>query len=231
MQKEKHDLRDRTKAFALRIVRRFLFRPSRFQLRSYLIIFRLRQLSPWRGSSRRFPSERGYDVKMGMVNGLAAAEPVILLNSETRCSQPILLRDRRFLNRDQKVTHLVRLEIQQIPCAQTLWNHQNMARCDDLIRRHEHHDMIVLKYSRHALVLAAHERSDPILRIVFAIEPGISPGRRKLASWNLLRQQRRALYEHKRAQRETDAYPSYGVKSWIHDPTMFRFGRHGDTKS
>ena len=128
------DLRDRTKAFALRIVRRFLFRPSRFQLRSYLVIFRLRQLSPWRGSSRRFPSERGYDVKMGMVNGLAAAEPVILLNSETRCSQPILLRDRRFLNRDQKVTHLVRLEIQQISCAQTLWNHQNMARCDDLIR-------------------------------------------------------------------------------------------------
>src|ERR1700730_6786686 len=89
-----------------------LFRPSRAQLRSYLLIFRLRQLSPWRGSSRRFSSERGDDVKMGMVNGLAAAEPVILLNSETRCSQPILLRDRRFLNRDQKLTHLVRLEIQ-----------------------------------------------------------------------------------------------------------------------
>jgi hypothetical protein len=35
---------------------------------------------------------------MGMVNGLAAAEPVILLNSKTSCSQPILLRDRRFLN-------------------------------------------------------------------------------------------------------------------------------------
>src|SRR2546429_7790262 len=95
-----------------------LFRPGRAQLRSYLFIFRLRQLSPWRGSSRRFSSEGGHDVKMGMVNGLAAAEPVILGDSETGCSQPILLRNRRFLNRDEKVTHLVRLEIQQISCAQ-----------------------------------------------------------------------------------------------------------------
>src|ERR1700724_151996 len=94
-----------------------LFRPGRFQLRRDLVIFRLRQLSPWRGSSRRFSSKRGYDVKMGMVNGLAAAEPVILLNSKTGCSQSILLRDRRFLNRNQKVTHLVSLEIQQISCA------------------------------------------------------------------------------------------------------------------
>src|SRR4051812_39669588 len=94
-----------------------LFRPGRAQLRCDLVIFLLRQLSPWRGSSRRFSSERGYDVKMGVVNGLAATETVILLNSKTGCSQPILLRDRRFLNRDQKLTHFVRLEIQQIPCA------------------------------------------------------------------------------------------------------------------
>src|SRR5262249_18127425 len=123
---------------------------------------------------------------MGVVNGLAAAEPVILLNSKTSCSQPILLRDRRFLNRDQKVTHLVRLEIQQISCAQPLGNYQNMTRSDDLIRRHEHHDMIVLEYYCDALVFAAHDLSDTILRIVFAIEPGISPGRRKLAGGNLL---------------------------------------------
>src|SRR5437763_6108818 len=32
----------------------FLFRPGRFQLRCYLVVSRLRQLSPWRGSSRRF---------------------------------------------------------------------------------------------------------------------------------------------------------------------------------
>jgi hypothetical protein len=33
-----------------------------------------------------------------------------------------------------------------------------------------------------------------------------------------LRREPRALQEHKRAQPETDAYPSYDVKSWIHDP-------------
>jgi len=52
-----------------------------------------------------------------MVNGLAAAEPVILLNSKTGCCQPILLCDRSFLHGRQQVTHLVRLEIQQISCA------------------------------------------------------------------------------------------------------------------
>ena len=31
---------------------------------------------------------------MSMVNGLAAAKPVILLNSKTRCSQPLFLCDR-----------------------------------------------------------------------------------------------------------------------------------------
>src|SRR5262249_20676130 len=99
------------------------------------LIFRLGQLSPWRGSSRRFSSKRGYNVKVGMVNGLAAAESVILLNSKTSCSQPIFLRDRRFLTRDQKVTHLVRLEIQQISRAQPFRNHENVARCDHLFLR------------------------------------------------------------------------------------------------
>ena len=124
---------------------------------------------------------------MGVVNGLAAAEPIILLNSKTGCSQPILLRDCRFLNGDQKVAHLIRLEIQQISCAQPFRNHQNMARRDDLIRRHEHQHVIILKYYRYTFVFAAYELSDTILRIVFALEPRISPGRGKLASWNLLR--------------------------------------------
>ena len=121
-----------------------------------------------------------------MINGLATAEPVILLHSKTSCPQPIFLRDRRFLNRDQKVTHLVRLEIQQISCAQPFRNHENMARSDDLIRRHEHEHVVVLKYYRHATVFAAYQLRDPILRIVFAFEPGISPRRRKLVSRNLL---------------------------------------------
>ncbi len=139
-------------------------------------------------------------MKMGMVNGLAAAEPVILLNSETRRSQPILLRDRRFLNRDQKVTHLVRFEVQQISRPQPLWNHQNMTRRDDLIRRHEHRDMIVLEYYCDALVFAAHHLSDTILRIVFAIEPGISTGRRKFAGGNLLPDERLGLRKQERTQ-------------------------------
>src|SRR5262249_26641519 len=150
-------------------------------------------------------------MKMRMVNGLAAAESVILLNSKTSCSQPILLRDRRFLNRDQKVTHLVRLEIQQISCAQPFRNHQNMARCDDLIRRHEHQHVIILKYYRYTFVFAAYELSDTILRIVFALEPGISPGRGKLASWNLLRESG-ALHKQERAQPE-----KHPPKYLIHD--------------
>src|SRR5262249_12141102 len=87
----------------------------------------MRQLSPWRRSSRRFSSKRGHDVKMRMPEGLAAAEPVILLNSKTSCSQPIFLRDRRFLNRAHNVTHLVRLEIEQISCAQQLGNYPHMS--------------------------------------------------------------------------------------------------------
>ena len=75
-----------------------------------------------------------------------------------------------------------------------------MARCDDLIRRHEHQDMIVLEYYCDALVFAAHHLSDTILRIVFAFEPGISPGRRKLASWNLLRAQGSELRDQQCAQ-------------------------------
>src|SRR4051812_18592782 len=91
-----------------------LFRPGRAQLRCDLVIFLLRQLSPWRGSSRRFSSGRGYDVKMGVVNGLAAAEPVVLLPSETRRSEPILLRNRRFLHRRQQVTHFIWLKVEKI---------------------------------------------------------------------------------------------------------------------
>jgi len=89
---------------------------------------------------------------MGMVNGLAAAEPVILLNSETRCSQPILLRDRRFLNRDQKLTHFVRLEIQQISCAQPFRDHQHVTGRDHLFLRQRHEDkhMFILEYLAHA---------------------------------------------------------------------------------
>ena len=67
-----------------------------------VFILRLRQLSSRRGSSRRFPTKRGYDVKMRMVNGLAAAESVILLHSETGCSQSIFLRDPSFLNRNEQ---------------------------------------------------------------------------------------------------------------------------------
>src|SRR5438105_10976779 len=159
------------------------FGPGRAQLIRDRLVFLRRELSSWGGSSGRFASKRGYDVKMGMVNGLAAAEPVILLNSKTSCSQPILLRDPRLLNRDQKVTHLVRLEIQQISCAQPFRNHQNMARCDDLIRWHEHQHVIILKYYRYTFVFAAYELSDTILGIVFAIEPPISPRRGQLASW------------------------------------------------
>ena len=115
-------------------------------------------------------------MKMSMVNGLAAAKPVILLNSETRCSQPIFLRDPSFLNRDQKVTHLVRLEIQQISRAQPFRNHENMARSDDLIRRHEHEHVVVLKYYRHATVFAAYQLSDPILRSYLPSSPVSVPG-------------------------------------------------------
>ena len=137
---------------------------------------------------------------MGMVDGLAAAEPVILLNSETRCSQSIFLCDRRFLNRDQKIAHLVRLEIQQIPRAQPFWNHQKLARCDNRIRRHKHDNMVVLKYDRDAFHFAAHHLRDSILRIVFALESGISPGRGKLARRNLLPDKRLGLRKQKRAQ-------------------------------
>ena len=136
---------------------------------------------------------------MGMVDGLAAAEPVILLNSETRCSQPIFLCDRSFLNRDQKIAHLVRLEIQQISRAQPFWNHQKLARCDNRIRRHEHDNMVVLKYDRDAFHFAAHHLRDSILRIVFALESGIGAGRRKLASGNLLPDERLDLRKQKRA--------------------------------
>src|SRR5438552_18767162 len=104
-----------------------LFRPGCAQLRCDLLIFRLRQLSPWRRSSRRFSSKRGYDVKMGMVNGLAAAEPVILWNSKTGCSQPFLLSDRRFLHGRQKVTHLIWLKVQEISRAQPFRDHQHVA--------------------------------------------------------------------------------------------------------
>src|SRR2546423_14502861 len=89
-----------------------LFRPGRAQLIPDRLVFLRRELSPWRGSAGRFSSKRGYDVKMRMINGLAAAEPVILLNSKTGCSQPILLCDRRFLHGRQQVTHLIRLKVQ-----------------------------------------------------------------------------------------------------------------------
>lgn len=79
---------------------------------------------------------------------------------------------------------------QEISCAQPFRNHQNMARCDDLIRRHEHQYVAVLEYSRNILVFAAYQLSDTILRVVFAIEPGISPGRRKFVRGNLLRGKR-----------------------------------------
>ena len=133
-----------------------------------------------------------------MVNGLAAAQPVILLNSETRCSQPIFLRDRSFLNRHEKIAQLVRLEIQQIPRTQPFWYHQNMARCDDRIWRHEHENVVVLKYYRDAFGFAAHHLRDSILRVIFAIKPGVSPGRRELASGDLLGNERLGSHKQKR---------------------------------
>src|SRR5205085_11699444 len=112
------------------------------------LVFLRRELSSWGGSSRRFPTKRGYDVKMRMVNGLAAAESVILLNSKTGCSQPFLLRDRRFLHGRQQVTHLIRLKVQEISRAHPFRNHQNMTRRDHLFLRQRHEDQhtIVLEY-------------------------------------------------------------------------------------
>jgi hypothetical protein len=54
-----------------------LFGPGRAQLRCDVFVLRVRQLPSRRGRSRRFPTKRRYDVKMRMVNGLAAAESVI----------------------------------------------------------------------------------------------------------------------------------------------------------
>ena len=51
---------------------------GRVQLRCYPIVLRLRQFPSWRGQPRRFSSEGRHDVKMSMVNGLAAADTVIL---------------------------------------------------------------------------------------------------------------------------------------------------------
>ena len=55
--------------------------------------------------------------------------------------------------------------------------------------------MLVLKYLRLTAPFSANQLSDTILRIVFAIEPGIRPGGRKLVSGNLLRGKRGALHE------------------------------------
>src|SRR2546421_11924314 len=171
-----------------------LFRPGRAQLIRDRLVFLRRELSPWGGSSGRFSSKRGYDVKMGMINGLAAAESVILLNSETGCSQPFLLRDRRFLHGRQQVTHLIRLKVQEISRAHPFWNYQHVARHDHLFLRQRHEDQhtIVLEYlgrgRLRALILD--QLRNTICRIVFAFEPGISAGWRKLASGNLLPDER-----------------------------------------
>src|SRR5438105_13099854 len=124
------------------------FGPGRAQLIRDRLVFLRRELSSWRGSSGRFASKRGYDVKMGMINGLAAAKPVILLNSKTGCSQPFLLRDRRFLHGRQQVTHLIRLKVQEISRAQPFWDHQHVAWHGHLFLRQRHEDQhtIVLEY-------------------------------------------------------------------------------------
>ncbi len=154
-------------------------------------------------------------MKMSMVNSLAAAESVILLNSETRCSQPIFLRDRRFLNRQQKVTHLIRLKVQEITRAHSFRDDQHVTRRHHLFLRQRHEDeyTIVLEYlgrgRLRALILD--QLRDTILRIVFAFEPGISPGRGKLARWNLLRGKRGALHEQQRAQPKKHACNFHGI--------------------
>ena len=50
-------------------------------------------------------------MKMGMINGLAAAEPIILDEFETGCPERFSLRGCSFLDRDQKVAQLVGLEV------------------------------------------------------------------------------------------------------------------------
>src|SRR4029077_1169333 len=55
---------------------------------------------------------------------------------------------------------------------------------------------------------------------VFAFEAGINAGRRKLAGRNLLRAQPGTLHEQDWAQPEKHA--SHRIKSWTHDPSMFR---------
>jgi hypothetical protein len=53
---------------------------------------------------------------MGMVDGLAAAEPVVLLNSKTSWPSPFFCAIAAFWTAT-KIAHLVRLGIQQIPRA------------------------------------------------------------------------------------------------------------------
>src|SRR2546430_1983566 len=179
-------------------------RPGRAQLIRDRLVFLRRELSPWRRSSRRFSSKRGYDVKMRMVNGLAAAEPVILLNSKTGCPQPILLRDRRFLHGRQQVTHLIRLKVQEISRAHPFRDHQHVARHDHLFLRQRHEDQhtIVLEYLGRGRLraLIVDQLRNTICRIVFAFEAGIGARRRKLASGNLLPDERLALQKQERAQ-------------------------------
>ena len=153
---------------------------------------------------------------MRMINGLAAAKSVILLNSKTSCSQPILLRDRRFLHGRQQVTHLIRLKVQKISRAHPFRDHQHVARHDHLFLRQRHEDehTIVLEYlgrgRLRALILD--QLRNTIFRIVFAFEPGISPGRGEIAGGNLLPDERLGLRKQERTQSDKQR-----AKFQIHD--------------
>lgn len=144
-------------------------------------------------------------MNMRMVNSLAAAEPVVLLHSDARCSQSFLLRDRRFLHRRHQVTHLVRLKVEDIARAQSFRDHQHVTRRAHLFLRQRHEDehAIVLEYlgPGRLRALIADQLRNPILRIVFALEPGISPRRRQFGRRDL-RHRWRHLREQKREQGE-----------------------------
>ena len=96
-----------------------------------------------------------------------------------------------------------------------------MTRRDNFPARHEDEHVFILKYFRYVFFFPADQLGNPILRIVFAIEPGISPRRRQLARRNYLRAERDCLQEQQRAD-EKHAHASHGDGFQIHDPSMFR---------
>src|SRR5205085_7813284 len=117
------------------------------------------------------------------------ADPIVLADPETGCSQTFALGDASFLHRDHQVPQFVRLEIKYVSRTHSFRDDQYVARRDHLFLRQRHEDehMFILEYLRRSRfsTLVADQLRDTILRIVLAIETGISPRRRHLARRDL----------------------------------------------